>query len=522
MAPQKNADIELSPAQFFELRKKQIDELISEGYNPWPHKFTVTHTIPAFRTKFDACVDDQVVEDEMVSVAGRVVSVRASGNKLFFYTIQGDGVTLQVMADATRHNEEESGIAFKALHSRIRRGDIVGFRGFGGRSRRGELSIFPVESRLLTPCFHMIPRVEQGVKDPETRCRKRFLDLMVNDWSRKNYVLRSRIVQMIREALYSEDFLELETNMMTSTVGGASARPFETHHNDLDIPLFLRIATELPLKMAMVGGLDRVFELGRNFRNEGIDLTHNPEFTSIEFYWAYADYNDTMAYCEKLVSDIVYAIHGTYEIEYQGNMLNFQPPFRRIDFIGGIEEASGEKLPEDLYAPEAREALDAICVKHNVECKEPRTVNRMLDKLSEHFCESQSLQPTFIIHHPRIMSPLAKTHRERGNQITERYELHIGGFEVLNAFTELNDPFIQRENFEAQARDKALGDDEACDVDETFLESIEHGLPPCSGVGIGIDRLTMLLTNSNNIRDVILFPTLAPRKDMEKQEVTEQ
>jgi len=447
-------------------------------------------------------------------IAGRVKGKRASGAKLIFYDLTSNGSQIQIMCTAKSHEGDD----FAEVHGSINRGDIIGARGAIGKSKKGELSIFPKEVRLLAPCLHMLPKDYSGLKDQETRYRKRYLDLIVNSDVRSTFVTRSRVLGFIRRFLDGRGFLEVETPMMTPLPGGASARPFVTHHNELNQDLYMRVAPELYLKMLVVGGLDRVYEIGRNFRNEGIDLTHNPEFTSCEFYMAYADYNRLMDMTEELISSMVMEIKGSYVIDYHPDgpdgetvQIDFAPPWQRLSMVEEIERASGVELPRDFFSEEAREILDGLVKREGLECARPRTAARLLDKLCGHFIEDKIVNPTFIVDHPQVMSPLAKWHRSKEG-LTERFELFVNGKELCNAYTELNDPQRQLVAFEQQAQAKADGDDEAHAVDYDFVTALEHGLPPTGGWGCGLDRLTMLLADKHNIKEVILFPAMKPQQ----------
>jgi lysyl-tRNA synthetase, class II len=428
---------ELNPSQYKANREVAIKNLQAEGLNCFPHKFAVEYRLPDFYTAFEEkTTNGERLSDVIVTVAGRIYSVRGQG-KLFFYDIRGDGAKLQIMSDLQTYAEGED--AFAKIHRIIKNGDIIGVRGHPGKSKTGQLSIFPVEITLLSPCLHMLPFAKGdsglgGITNQETRYRQRYLDLIINHENRRIFEIRAKVINGIRRFLDDRHFLEVETPMMNMIPGGAVARPFVTYHNELSMDLFLRIAPELYLKMLVIGGLDRVYELGRQFRNEGIDLTHNPEFTTLEFYQAYADYEDLMVMCEELMSGLVKDITGGYKIKYSPKPgmdeveIDFTPPFKRISMMEGLEEVMQTKLPA-LDDPECEKKLLQLLQERGLECNPPHSTSRLLDTLVGEYLESNIIHPTFITEHPQIMSPLAKYHRSKPF-LTERFELFACGREV--------------------------------------------------------------------------------------------
>jgi len=520
---------ETDPSKYYENRINALQNLQKkDGVELYPHKFHVEFSIPDFIEKYQGLEDGAHLEDVMVSVAGRISVRRVSGSKLIFLTISGDGSKLQIMSQINTYESED---AFYAIHNIIKRGDIIGIQGFPGKSQKGELSVFAKSIKLLSPCLHMLPIEKRGKKaftNQDIRYRKRYLDLIMTQSTRQVFYTRAKIINYIRRFLDMRGFLEVETPMMNMIAGGATAKPFVTHHNSLKMDLTMRIAPELFLKKLVVGGLDRVYEIGRQFRNEGIDLTHNPEFTTCEFYEAYADYHDLIEITEKMVSGMVKEITGSYIVKYHQNgydkeplVIDFTPPFKRVPMVAGLAEILKVKFPEDLSSPEATIFLDNLVKEKGLECSNPRTTARLLDKLVGEYLEDTFVNPTFITEHPLIMSPLAKKHRDNPH-LTERFELFVAYKEIANAYTELNDPFDQRDRFKKQMEDKAAGDDEAQEHDETFIEALEHGLPPTGGWGMGIDRMTMFLSDKQNIKEVLLFPAMKPETQGEENQAADE
>lgn len=507
---------ELSANQYFEIRSQRVKRMKeTQSPNPYPHKFHVTYDLRNFQKDFGHLKKGETVEGRSISVGCRIYNIRTSGKNLRFYEVAVDGAEVQIMATSAGHT---GSIPFAEQHDILRRGDIVGVTGFPCRTSPkrtdapGDLSISAHSVTLLAPCLHQIPSEHYGFRDREERYRNRHLDLIMNKSTVNTFLTRAKIVRYIRDYFNNAGFYEIETPILLKNPGGATAKPFYTYHNDLGMNLALRIATELPLKQLVVGGIHKVYELGRQFRNEGIDLTHNPEFTLCEYYEAFADVYDVMDRTETLVEGMVQAICGTLQTTFttqHGETYNvdWSRPWKRVEMIPALEEACGEKFPpgEEMHTEATHEFLQRMLAKINVECPPPLTNARMLDRLVGECIEERCINPTFIMQHPQMMSPLAKSHRSKPG-LCERFEAFVCKREIVNAYTELNDPFDQRLRFEEQARQKAQGDDEVQVPDEGFLTAMEYGLPPTGGWGMGIDRMVMFLTNHYSIKEVLAFP----------------
>ncbi|ORD94133.1 SYKC [Enterospora canceri] len=505
---------EVSSEHFYKQRREQIREAEANGFNWYPHKFHVKETFSEMVNEANQVENDSMTE-RVVQAAGRITATREH-SKSNFYTVVYNDESIQLVLK--KETPEKIKVA-----DLMRRGDIVGFVGRCGRTRHGEPSVFCSEIVILAPCMRVIPSVKNLLTNAETIYRNRHLDLLVNSESKQRFKNRSRIINHIRKYFVAMDFMEVETPIMNSKVGGASAQPFITHHNELKMDLFMRVAPELFLKMLVVGGMERVFEIGKNFRNEGIDLTHNPEFTAIECYMAYADYRDLMAIVEGLLNELAILIRGSEKFTYspakRGTAeeikveLDWSVPFKRLDILDELNRELGLEMDgESITRPEILEILIKKAESRGIELKEPKTLNRVLDAFIGEYIEPKCINPTFVTGFPVVMSPLAKDDRNRAG-LTERFEMFVNGKELVNAYTELNIPDVQRERFEMQAKDAAAGDTEAMPVDEDFCQVLEYALPPTGGLGIGIDRLVMYLTDAANIRDVILYPSMKPEQN---------
>lgn len=478
--------------QLYQTQLEKLKRLKESGKDPFSHtRYERTHTLAELRENFDELCG------QVVSVAGRVMALRHHG-KISFADLQDGSGRLQLMARADTLGSE----AYEDF-CEIDVGDIIGVRGMLTKSRSGEISIDIVDFSLLAKALRPIPEKWHGIKDIETRYRYRYLDLIANPSSRNVFITRTKIIRAIREFMDEHGFMEVETPMMHPIPGGALARPFLTHHNALDMDLYLRIAPELYLKRLIVGGFEKIYEIGRNFRNEGISTKHNPEFTMMEVYWAYVDYEAVMKLTEELIHHVAVKVLGSAKITYQGNEIDLTPPWKRVELFEAIHEHTGVDFSTIRTNEEAREVARSL----GLEVLPTDDVGRIVDEVLKKRVAPNLIQPTFLIGYPVEISPLAKR-SPKNPSLTERFQAFIGGLEIANAFSELNDPIEQRMRFEEQMRRREAGDDEAHMMDWEFVRALEYGMPPTGGLGIGIDRLVMLLTDSPSIRDVILFPLL--------------
>lgn len=483
------------------VRREKMNNLREQGMDPFGKRFERTHTSQEIIDAYEELTKEALEENEVsVSLAGRIMTKRGKGKAGFAHIQDLTGqIQLYVRKDSVGDEQYE---IFKTVDI----GDHVGVQGVLFKTKVGELSIKVKDFTLLSKALRPLPDKYHGLKDIEQRYRQRYLDLITNPESKQTFILRSRIIQSMRRYLDNNGYLEVETPMMHSIAGGASARPFVTHHNALDMELYMRIAIELHLKRLIVGGLEKVYEIGRVFRNEGVSTRHNPEFTMIELYEAYADYKDIMALTENLIAHIAQEVLGTTKIQYGEYEVDLTPEWTRLHMVDAIKQYTGVDFWKETSVEEAR----ALAKEHNVEITEHMLYGHIVNEFFEQKVEEQLIQPTFIYGHPVEISPLAKKN-EDDPRFTDRFELFIVAREHANAFTELNDPIDQRERFEAQLKEKEQGNDEAHEMDDDFIEALEYGMPPTGGLGIGIDRLVMLLTNAPSIRDVLLFPQMRHR-----------
>lgn len=483
------------------VRRQKMTSISESGLDPFGGRFERTHLSEGIRTEFDSYTKEQLDEEpHEVTIAGRIMTKRGKG-KAGFANIQDFEGQVQIYVRKDAIGEE----AYH-LFNTADLGDIVGVRGTMFRTQVGELSVKATEFTFLTKALRPMPEKFHGLKDVEQRYRQRYLDLITSQESKNTFITRSRIIQSMRRYLDGQGFLEVETPLMHAIAGGAAARPFITHHNALDMTLYMRIAIELHLKRLIVGGLEKVYEIGRVFRNEGISTRHNPEFTMLELYEAYADYRDIMALTENVIAHVAQDVLGTTKVMYGEDEIDLSPGWKRLHMADAVKEVTGV----DFWVEMTKEQAHGLAKEHGVEVKPSMEVGHVLNEFFEQKVEESLVQPTFIYGHPVEISPLAKKNPEDG-RFTDRFELFIVRREHANAFTELNDPIDQRERFEAQLVEKEAGNDEAHEMDDDFIEALEYGMPPTGGLGIGIDRLIMLLTNSPSIRDVLLFPQMRHR-----------
>ena len=485
------------------VRREKLHNLREQGMDPFGKRFERTHSTKELLSLYGEISKEELEEKEIpVSIAGRIMTKRGKGKAGFAHIQDLHGqIQIYVRKDAVGDEQYE-------LFNTADLGDLVGIEGKVFKTKVGELSVKVTGFTLLTKSLRPLPDKYHGLKDVEQRYRQRYLDLITSMESRETFVTRSKIIREMRRYLDNNGYLEVETPMLHAIAGGASARPFITHHNALDMEFYMRIAIELHLKRLIVGGLEKVYEIGRVFRNEGVSTRHNPEFTMIELYEAYADYKDIMKLTENMVAYIAKEVLGTTTVQYGEYEINLEPEWTRLHMVDAIKQYSGA----DFWSPMSVEEARALAKEHGVEIKDTMEVGHIINEFFEQKVEEHLIQPTFIYGHPVEISPLAKKNEE-DPRFTDRFELFIVAREHANAFTELNDPIDQKERFEAQLKEREQGNDEAHMMDDDYIEALEYGMPPTGGLGIGIDRLVMLLTNAPSIRDVLLFPAMRHKQD---------
>lgn len=491
-------------------RRNSLEQLRAMGIDPYP---AAEFPVDAYSTEIKENFDDNAETPREVCIAGRMMSRRIMGKASFAELLDSRGrIQVYVTRDDICPSEDKElyNTVFKKL---LDLGDFIGIKGFVFRTQTGEISIHAKELTVLAKSIKPLPIVKEkdGVTydsfdDPELRYRQRYVDLIVNQGVKETFLKRSKVIKTLRQVLDDAGYTEVETPILQPIPGGASARPFITHHNSLDVDLYLRIATELYLKRLIVGGFEGVYEVGKNFRNEGMDKNHNPEFTCMELYVQYKDYNWMMTFTENLLERICLAVNGTTEVEIDGKTVSFKAPYRRLPILEAIKEKTGYDLDG-----KSEDEIHEICKKLNMEIDDTMGKGKLIDEVFGEFCEGTYIQPTFITDYPVEMSPLTKKHRTNPN-LTERFELMVNGKELANAYSELNDPIDQEERFQDQLRLSEKGDDEAMFIDQDFLRSLQYGMPPTSGIGIGIDRLVMLMTGQTQIQEVLFFPQMRPEK----------
>ena len=500
------------------IRRNSLAELRKLGIDPYPaEKYEVTATAAQIAAEFDPQKEN--LQD--VSIAGRIMSRRIMGSASFFELQDHTGrIQVYIRRDDICNGDPEATLYNKVFKKLLDIGDIVGVKGFIFLTKTGELSVHCKELKLLSKSLRPLPIVKEkdgqvydAFSDPELRYRQRYVDLIVNPQVKEVFINRTKIINTMREFFNERGYLEVETPILQSIPGGATARPFITHHNALNIPLYLRIANELYLKRLIVGGFDGVYEFGKDFRNEGMDRTHNPEFTVMEIYIAYKDYIWMMEFVEEMLERVARALHGNTDVMIEGRKISFARPFRRVTMTDAIREKTGFDI-----TGKSEEELRKACDELHVETDETMGKGKLIDAIFGQYCEEDLIQPTFVTDYPIEMSPLCKRHRNNP-ELTERFELFVNGKELCNAYSELNDPIDQMERFQEQLRLSEKGDDEAMFIDQDFVRALEYGMPTCSGMGMGIDRLTMFMTGQSTVQDVLFFPQMRPEKATQKDSV---